>query len=50
MKLLEYQIDFILMRREDSYTCLECKVIFGECVMPQHNVAVADFHFWVRFQ
>jgi hypothetical protein len=26
------QIDFILTRREDKRTCLDCKVILGECV------------------
>jgi hypothetical protein len=28
------QIDFILARREDRHTCLDCKVIPGECVVP----------------
>jgi hypothetical protein len=28
------QIDFILTRREDRHTCLDCKVIPGECVVP----------------
>jgi hypothetical protein len=44
------QINFILMRREDRHACLDCKVIPGECVMPQHKLVVADFHFRVRFQ
>jgi hypothetical protein len=44
------QIDFILARREDSYTCLDCKVIPGECVMHQHKLVVVDFCFRVRFQ
>jgi hypothetical protein len=44
------QIDFILTRREDRHACLDCKVIHGECVMPQHKLMVADFHFWVRLQ
>jgi hypothetical protein len=44
------QIDFILTRREDRHTCLDCKVIPGECVVPQHTLVVADFHFWVRLQ
>jgi hypothetical protein len=39
------QIDFILARREDRHTCLDCKVIPGECVMPQHKLVVADFCF-----
>jgi hypothetical protein len=41
------QIDFILMRREDRHVCLDCKVIPGECVVPQHKLVVADFHFRV---
>jgi hypothetical protein len=44
------QIDFILVRREDMHACLDCKVIPGECVVPQHKLMVADFHFRVRFQ
>jgi hypothetical protein len=44
------QIDFIFMRREDRHACLDCKVIPGECVVPQHKLVVADFHFRVRFQ
>jgi hypothetical protein len=30
------QIDFILARRKDRHACLDCKVIPGECVVPQH--------------
>jgi hypothetical protein len=37
------QIDFILTRREDRHACLDCKVIPGECVVPQHKIVVADF-------
>jgi hypothetical protein len=44
------QIDFILTRREDMHACLDCKVIPGECVVPQHKLVVADFCFWVRLQ
>jgi hypothetical protein len=44
------QIDFIIARREDRHTCLDCKVIPGECVVPQHKLVIADFHFWVRLQ
>jgi hypothetical protein len=44
------QIDFILERREDNHACLDCKVIPGECVVPQHKLVVADFCFRVRFQ
>jgi hypothetical protein len=44
------QIDFIIARREDRHTCLDCKVIPGECVVPQHKLVVADFRFWVRLQ
>ena len=39
------QIDFVLIRREDKQACLDCKVIPGESVLPQHNLVVADFHF-----
>jgi hypothetical protein len=39
------QIDFILARREDRHTCLDCKVITGECVVPQHKLVVEDFRF-----
>jgi hypothetical protein len=44
------QIDFILTRREDRHACLDCKVIPGECVIPQHKLVVADFHFRVHLQ
>jgi hypothetical protein len=44
------QIDFILMRREDRHACLDCKVIPGECVLPQHKLVVVDFRFRVRSQ
>jgi hypothetical protein len=44
------QIDFILVRREDMHACLDCKVIPGECVVPQHKLVIADFRFRVRFQ
>jgi hypothetical protein len=44
------QIDFILTRREDRHACLDCKVIPGECVVPQHKLVVADFRFWVHLQ
>jgi hypothetical protein len=44
------QIDFILARRDDRHACLDCKVIPGECVVPQHKLVIADFCFWVRFQ
>jgi hypothetical protein len=39
------QIDFILARREDRCACLDCKVIPGECVVPQHKLVVADVSF-----
>jgi hypothetical protein len=42
------QINFILARREDRHACLDCKVIPGECVVPQHKLVVADFR--LRFQ
>jgi hypothetical protein len=41
------QIDFILARREDRRACLDCKVIPGECVVPQHKLVVANFSFRV---
>jgi hypothetical protein len=44
------QIDFILTRREDRHACLDCKMILGECVVPQHKLVVADFCFRVRLQ
>jgi hypothetical protein len=44
------QIDFILVRREDRHTCLDCRVIPGECVMPQHKLMVVDFRFRVCLQ
>jgi hypothetical protein len=44
------QIDFILTKREDRHTCLDCKVIPEECVVPQHKLVVADFRFPVRIQ
>ena len=39
------RIDSMLTRREDKQACLDCKVILGESVMPQHNLVVVDFHF-----
>jgi hypothetical protein len=44
------QINFILVRKEDTHACLDCKVISRECVVPQHKHVVADFRFRVRFQ
>jgi hypothetical protein len=44
------QIDFIIVKREDRHACLDCKVIPGECVIPQHKFVVTDFHFRVRLQ
>jgi hypothetical protein len=44
------QIDFILARRDDRHACLDCKMIPGECVVPQHKLVVADFCFRVRLQ
>jgi hypothetical protein len=42
------QIDFVLTRREDKHACLDCKVISGESVVPQHDLVVVDFYFWTR--
>jgi hypothetical protein len=44
------QIDFILAKREDIHTCLDCKVIPGECVVPQQKLVVTDFRFRVRLK
>jgi hypothetical protein len=44
------QIDFIFTRIEDRHACLDCKVIPGECVVPQHMLMVADFRFLVHLQ
>ena len=35
------QIDFILARRKDRRDCLDCKVIPGECVVPQHKLVLS---------
>jgi hypothetical protein len=32
------------------HACLDCKVISGECVMPQHKLVVVNFYFRVHFQ
>ena len=42
------QINYILARREDRRDCLDSRVIPGKCVVPQHKLVVADFHFRVR--
>jgi hypothetical protein len=42
------KINFILVRREDRHTCLDCKVIPGECVVPQHKLVVTDFRFRIH--
>ncbi|AQL05931.1 Retrovirus-related Pol polyprotein LINE-1 [Zea mays] len=44
------QIDFVLLRKEDTHACLDCKVIPGECVVTQHKLVVADFRFKIRLQ
>jgi hypothetical protein len=44
------QIDFILARREDRHACLDCKMIPGECVVPQHKLVITDFRFRVCVQ
>jgi hypothetical protein len=44
------QINFILARREDRHACLDCKVVPGKCVVPQHKLVIADFRFWVHLQ
>jgi hypothetical protein len=42
------QIDFVLTRRRDKQTCLDCKVLPGECVVSQHKLMVADFRFLLQ--
>ena len=42
------QIDFVLTRRRDKRTCVDCKVIPRECVVAQHKLVVADFRFLVQ--
>ena len=37
------------LRREDKRACVDCKVIPGESVVPQHKL-VADFRFQIRVQ
>ncbi|XP_051212163.2 uncharacterized protein [Lolium perenne] len=44
------QIDFVLSRREDRRACIDCKVIPGESVVPQHKLMVAEFCFRIRVQ
>src|SRR5215218_10494332 len=44
------QIDFVLSRREDRRACIDCKVIPGESVVPQHKLVVTDFRFRVHVQ
>jgi hypothetical protein len=39
------QIDFVLTMREDKQAFLDCKVIPGESVMPQHNLVATNFRF-----
>jgi hypothetical protein len=41
-------INFVLTRREDKRACVDCKVIPGECVVPQHKLVVSDFRFRIR--
>jgi hypothetical protein len=44
------QIDFVLTRREERPSCMDCKVIPGECVVIQHKLLVANFCFQVCVQ
>ena len=37
-----------LARRDDRRDCLDCKVIPGECVVPQHKLVVVDFRLRVH--
>lgn len=42
---LSSQIDFVLTRRDDKRSCIDCKVLPGECVVQQHKLVVSDFCF-----
>ena len=42
------QIDFVLIRRRDKRTCVDCKVIPEECVVAQHKLVVVDLRFLVQ--
>jgi hypothetical protein len=42
------QIDFVLTMREDKQACLDCKVMPGESVVPQHKLVVVDFRFQIH--
>ena len=42
------QIDFVLTRRRDKQTCMDCKMIPRECVVAQHKLVVVDFRFLVQ--
>jgi hypothetical protein len=51
--LVKLVLGDVLTRREDKQAYLDCKVIPGESVVPQHNLVVIDFHFristhWVK--
>jgi hypothetical protein len=37
-------------RRDGRHAYLDCKVIPGECVVPQHKLVVADFHSRIHIQ
>jgi hypothetical protein len=39
------QIDFVLTRREERPSCMDCNIIPGECVVTQHKLLVADFFY-----
>jgi hypothetical protein len=41
------QIDIVLTRRLDRRACLYCKVIPGECAVPQHKLVVDGFRMHV---
>jgi hypothetical protein len=43
------QIDFFLTRREERPSCMDCKVIPGECVVTQHKLLVPNFFFRYAF-
>jgi len=39
------QIDFMLTRKGDQRSCIDCRVIPGECVVTQHKLVIMDFRF-----
>jgi hypothetical protein len=42
------QINFILTRRKDRRAYFDCKVLPGECIIPQHKLVVVNFRFRIH--